>query len=200
MFLKIYIRTTCRCIRSFSLGQVVAKNHYDALGISPRATQADIKDAYYKLSMLYHPDKTTTKSEDDIKKFRDITEAYEVLGNVRLRRLYDKGASHIGEDAPNKFYQSRERRTRPPTTGRTPIYDFDEWSRQHYGILLRKEREHREKVKMHETATKHELENVQMGRVIFVMLLVIAGFWMLINAGYDTVNDEKKIGPRSNAR
>ncbi|KAK5638322.1 hypothetical protein RI129_012617 [Pyrocoelia pectoralis] len=192
---KIYIRTTCRCIRSFSLGQVVAKNHYDSLGISRTATQADIKDAYYKLSMLYHPDKATNENEDAIRKFRDITEAYEVLGNVRLRRLYDKGASHIGEESLNKFYKSREKRTRPPSTGRTPIYDFDEWSRQHYGVLLRKNREFKERVRVHEEAIKHEAEAVKMGHVILVMVLVFVAVSIFTNNSYDNVNGRKIVGP-----
>lgn len=66
------------------------KDHYSSLGISPKSTQADIKAAYYKLSMVYHPDKSDTAEHS--KKFRAITEAYEVLGNVKTRKLYDRGS------------------------------------------------------------------------------------------------------------
>lgn len=66
------------------------KNHYDSLGITAKATQADVKSAYYKLSMVYHPDKNKD-SVDASEKFRDITTAYEVLGNVKSRKLYDRG-------------------------------------------------------------------------------------------------------------
>lgn len=73
------------------------KNHYNSLGLTKTATQADIKNAYYKLSKVYHPDKnqghTLDLREQHSQKFRDITEAYEVLGNVRTRKLYDKGIS-----------------------------------------------------------------------------------------------------------
>lgn len=65
-------------------------NYYEALGISKNSTQGEIKAAYYRLSMLYHPDKNQG-SENAAIKFREITQAYEVLGNFRLRRLYDKG-------------------------------------------------------------------------------------------------------------
>jgi len=78
--------TSCRNI---SITQVFKKSYYDALGLTPKATQTDIKSAYYKLSMLYHPDKN--KGSDAADKFRDITAAYEVLGNFNLRKLYDKG-------------------------------------------------------------------------------------------------------------
>jgi DnaJ-class molecular chaperone len=40
--------------------------------------------------MVYHPDKNKD-SEEAAQKFRDITEAYEVLGNVNSRKLYDRG-------------------------------------------------------------------------------------------------------------
>lgn len=69
-----------------------AKSHYDVLGLTPKATQAEIKTAYYKLSKVYHPDKNQGSS-DAATKFRDITSAYEILGNVRTRKLYDKGNS-----------------------------------------------------------------------------------------------------------
>lgn len=71
-----------------------SKNHYDALGVTPKATHAQVKSAYYKLSMQYHPDKNEG-SEEAAKQFRDITAAYEVLGNAKLRRLYDKGQAKV---------------------------------------------------------------------------------------------------------
>lgn len=92
--LKLY-SFTCRLLsfkvnnfnRNFSSR---SKSFYDVLGITPKATASDIKTAYYKLSMTYHPDKN--KSDDSAaEKFRNVTEAYEVLGNYRLRKLYDKG-------------------------------------------------------------------------------------------------------------
>lgn len=54
------------------------KNHYDSLEVDSKATQGEIKSAYFKLTMQYHPDKNTSESAKD--RFRDISEAYEVLG------------------------------------------------------------------------------------------------------------------------
>ncbi|XP_053959416.1 dnaJ homolog subfamily C member 30, mitochondrial [Anastrepha ludens] len=123
-------------------------NYYEALGITNSSTQSEIKSAYYKLSMQYHPDKNKG-CEISAKKFREISQAYEVLGNYRLRRLYDKGIIHtagstyarpteyepeVEDDPETKFYKSRfKKSTVPDEMGRTPIYDFDEWSRAHYG-------------------------------------------------------------------
>lgn len=78
-------------VRSFSQTNYLSKSRsfYDDLGIPRTATQSEIKSAYYTQSMTYHPDKN--KSEEAKQKFRRITEAYEVLGNFRTRRMYDKG-------------------------------------------------------------------------------------------------------------
>lgn len=77
--------------RHISCGGVqLARNHYDVLEITPKATQADVKTAYYKMSMIHHPDRNKGNAES-VERFRNITAAYEVLSNYRLRRLYDKG-------------------------------------------------------------------------------------------------------------
>lgn len=75
---------------------LLSVNYYDALGISKNSTQSEIKAAYYRLSMLYHPDKNQGCESAAIK-FREITQAYEVLGNFKLRRLYDKGNKHYNK-------------------------------------------------------------------------------------------------------
>lgn len=86
-------KKTCsyQSIRTFSRTCQLAKsrNFYDDLKIPKTATQAEIKSAYYNLSMLYHPDKN--KGDEAAQRFRRINEAYEVLGNFRTRRMYDKG-------------------------------------------------------------------------------------------------------------
>lgn len=78
--------------RAFSRARVMFKDHYTALGVAKSATQQDIKSAYYRLSKIYHPDKNKG-CEKSAELFRIATEAYEVLGNYRTRRLYDKGTS-----------------------------------------------------------------------------------------------------------
>lgn len=76
---------------NFSTGNCLRKkSHYDVLGLTPKANMVDIKSAYYDLSKVYHPDRNDG-SPESAQKFRDITEAYEILGNYKLRRLYDKG-------------------------------------------------------------------------------------------------------------
>ncbi|XP_047438075.1 dnaJ homolog subfamily B member 9-like [Mugil cephalus] len=68
-------------------------NYYDTLGVETTATDNQIKKAFRKLAMKYHPDKN--KSVDAEETFRDITEAYTVLSNKERRRLYDS----VGHEA-----------------------------------------------------------------------------------------------------
>ena len=61
------------------------KDYYDVLGVARNASKEEIKKAYYKLAHKHHPDKT--KGED--KKFKEINEAYQVLGDEKKRNEYD---------------------------------------------------------------------------------------------------------------
>lgn len=64
-----------------------AKDYYTILGIPPTATLADIKRAYRRLGRQHHPDTSTGK--DAARRFREITEAYELLSDPARRRAYD---------------------------------------------------------------------------------------------------------------
>lgn len=71
------------------------KDYYETLGISRSATEAEIKSAYRKLARKYHPDVNKTKEAEE--KFKDINEAYEVLGDKQKRQRYDSlGSSWQG--------------------------------------------------------------------------------------------------------
>ena len=119
-------------------------NHdlYSVLGISPNATQQQIKEQYYSLSMRYHPDRNKG-SQKAHQRFSEITEAYSILGQHDLRRKYDKG---LLQDYPRKPHtDTHPKRDRHPEaamskTGQKKIYDFDEFYRAHYGEALKWQR------------------------------------------------------------
>lgn len=64
-------------------------DYYDILGINKDASQAEIKKAYRKMAVKFHPDKNPGDEEAE-SKFKKAAEAYEVLGNEEKRRKYDQ--------------------------------------------------------------------------------------------------------------
>lgn len=65
------------------------KDYYKVLGVSRDATQDEIKKAFRKLAVKYHPDKNPGNKEAEAR-FKEITEAQEVLGDPEKRRRYDQ--------------------------------------------------------------------------------------------------------------
>ncbi|UCE54830.1 MAG: J domain-containing protein [Desulfobacterales bacterium] len=74
----------------------MAKSYFVILGISSNATADEIKSAYRRLAKEYHPDHYAGGSE----RFRDIQEAYSVLGNNRRRRRYEQNIRKVSPKTP----------------------------------------------------------------------------------------------------
>ncbi len=65
-------------------------NYYEILGLTPWASEVQIRRAYRELSKLYHPDTTPFNPEVAIPKFQAINNAYAVLSNPERRNAYDQ--------------------------------------------------------------------------------------------------------------
>jgi len=71
------------------LGNNGKRDYYEVLGVTRTATDVEIKSAYRKLAMTYHPDRNPNNPDAE-DKFKEITEAYAVLADGEKRSLYDR--------------------------------------------------------------------------------------------------------------
>jgi len=72
-------------------------DYYKVLGVNKNASDSEIKKAYRKLAVRWHPDKNPDNQEEADKKFKEIAEAYNVLSDKEKRKLYDT----YGKDGVN---------------------------------------------------------------------------------------------------
>src|SRR6187200_978395 len=69
------------------------KDYYQVLGVDKKASQDEIKKAFRKLAVKYHPDKNAGNKEAEAK-FKEINEANEVIGDPAKRKKYDELGSN----------------------------------------------------------------------------------------------------------
>ncbi|KAM4613903.1 dnaJ homolog subfamily B member 9 [Polymixia lowei] len=118
-FLRVAVVLFCLSEAQTASSQM-KRNYYDTLDVQQKATDRQIKKAFHKLAMKYHPDKN--KSSDAENTFREIAEAYGVLSNKEKRRQYDM----LGHDA---FLQNEQDSFKPEAEHGTSFFfpfDIDE--------------------------------------------------------------------------
>jgi DnaJ-class molecular chaperone len=79
---------SCR-ILTFYVGFYLFSDYYAVLGVGKKSTEDEIKKAYRKLAMKWHPDKNPDNQAAAEEKFKEVTEAYEVLSDKQKRDVYD---------------------------------------------------------------------------------------------------------------
>lgn len=111
------------------------RDYYEVLGVSRGATEEEIKRAYRRLAFQYHPDRN--KSQDAEERFKEISEAFEVLSDPKLRAAYDRSVG-LGRQGRNfegfdlgglgevfeAFFGGTGRRDHVPTRGTDLKYDL----------------------------------------------------------------------------
>lgn len=81
------------------------KDYYEVLGVAKTATADEIKKAYRKMAMKYHPDRNVDNKEEAEEKFKEVQQAYEILSDEEKRRTYDQYGHDAfnGQGNPNGF-------------------------------------------------------------------------------------------------
>lgn len=79
------------------------RDYYEILGVSKTASKDEIKKAYRKLALKYHPDKNPDNKEAE-EKFKEASEAYEVLSNEQKRQKYDR-YGHSGMQGGSDYHE-----------------------------------------------------------------------------------------------
>ncbi|XP_057714601.1 dnaJ homolog subfamily C member 30, mitochondrial-like [Corythoichthys intestinalis] len=176
-----FTRTYGNCAREEPLYRTKT-GYYDILGVTPTASQAQIKTAYYKQCFLYHPDRNAGNEEATVR-FSDISEAYSVLSHKALRRKYDRGLlsqldlttkTNTGPSAASKS----ESGSSSAVYRRGSIFDFDQFLRSHYGEQLKKERDIRQKKeemlrRRRETMAERNKERTMEVGVVLLLLAAV---------------------------
>lgn len=86
------------------------KNYYEIIGVAKDATEEEIKSAYRKLAKKFHPDAHPGDPECE-RRFREINEAYGILGDSEKRKEYDKktaGTKSAAKPKQKRTYDNRE--------------------------------------------------------------------------------------------
>ena len=99
------------------------KDYYQILGVPKTAAEKDIKSAYRKLAKKWHPDANPNNQKEAEDKFKEIQEAYEVLGESDKRRKYDMLGSNWQQAAQQAEQQRRYRNTQSDAFQ----YDFSDF-------------------------------------------------------------------------
>ncbi|CAD8107592.1 unnamed protein product [Paramecium sonneborni] len=90
----------------FIIFQILCQDYYQLLGVPRSASDDQIKKAFKKLSLKYHPDKAKGNKEESEKQFQKIVNAYEILKDPEQRKIYDK----FGEEGLKEHTQRQQQK------------------------------------------------------------------------------------------
>ena len=110
----------------------MAKDYYEILGVEKNADNASIKKAYRSKALKLHPD--VNKDQDAEVKFKEATEAYEVLSDASKRQRYDNGGFDPGNPfenfmrqhaSPFRYARRNDSQVPNPTKGQNVVFEIE---------------------------------------------------------------------------
>src|SRR6266404_8771247 len=111
------------------------RDYYKTLGVPRTASEAEIKSAYRKLARKHHPD-VNPNNKDAEKKFKEINEAYQVIGDAEKRKKYDELGSDwehgVSQDEMRRRY-ARQQQQAGGAAGFETGGDFSDFFSQFFG-------------------------------------------------------------------
>jgi molecular chaperone DnaJ len=146
----------------------VAENLYEILGVSSNATLEEIKIAFRKLALLYHPDKNPDTKELFVK----ILSAYEVLSDPELRKKYDFLLTSKSNFSEINFTTSSKKRDK------WDVSEEDEKRRKYYKEYFEKLKKEYEKEKQKYEASQQTYNEWRYW--IFAVIICCILFWLLL--------------------
>jgi len=106
---------------------------YETLGVDPSASAEKIKANYRKLSKQYHPDLNQGNKAAEMK-FKEISEAYSILGNVELRKEYDQKQGSFAAKKQKQGKEESQGQKAKTSSGKMDLGDMRMQFEQYFGF------------------------------------------------------------------
>lgn len=178
-------------IRQISCSNRLWKSYYDILGVSKNCTTKEVKAAYFKLSKRYHPDRNDG-SVEAADKFRDISAAYEVLKNTKLRREYDRDGP-VDYQRPTVKQERRDPEVVRPYYGKTAHFDYDAWERAHYSETFARKQYAKARYEYREQHRKSAVNDRREERAFFSVFLLFLAVTIAMSLDISSKDDPRPV-------
>lgn len=161
-------------------------DYYSVLKISPNASQKQVKAAYYKQSLILHPDRNIGAGDVAHEKFAQLTEAYKVLGNQTLRKEYDRKLKIRDYDTNQQqnavFREDVMHRHGIGSNVNNSSRQYDTWTRLHYQNALQQRDTRAVKDELRTNISREESQQQSWRFATIFLVFSVAAFFGLRNS------------------
>ena len=160
-------------------------DYYSILKISPNASQKQIKAAYYKQSLILHPDRNIGSSESNetaARNFAQLNEAYRILGNNQSRKDYDRRLKvhHQYANQKSTFSEDVIQRHGRNANVKQASRQFDTWTQSHYQNSLQRREQRQKKEHLRQNISREESQQQSL-RLLTIASIAAVATGLVIN-------------------